>query len=91
MTSNAVSPLSPAEVQLTLWAFIVIYIVLLTLYITYLVRAMRIGPEDGTQQPFSQKTTSHVTMPAGDGASGSTPALSGQLISLNQERTERFV
>ena len=91
MTANAVSPLSPAEVQLTLWAFIVIYIVLLTLYIRYLVRAMRIGPEDGTQQPFSQQTTSHVTMPAVDGDRGSTPALSGQLISLNQERTERFL
>jgi cytochrome bd ubiquinol oxidase subunit I len=75
MTSNAVSPLSPAEVQLTLWAFIVIYIVLLTLYIRYLVRAIRIGPDDGTQQPLSQKTISNVTMPAIDGNSGIAPAL----------------
>ena len=75
MTSNAVSALSPAEVQLTLWTFIVIYMVLLTLYIRYLVRALRSGPEDRTQPPLSQKTTSNVTMPAVDADSGIAPAL----------------
>jgi cytochrome bd-type quinol oxidase subunit 1 len=75
LTSNAVSSLSPAEVQLTLWAFIVIYIILLTLYIRYLMRAIRIGPEDGTPSPFTQIITRNVIRPAGDGNSGITPAL----------------
>lgn len=44
LTSKAVSPLNPAVVLSSLILFVIIYLVLLTLYITYLVRTIRTGP-----------------------------------------------
>ncbi|GHO82678.1 cytochrome ubiquinol oxidase subunit I [Dictyobacter formicarum] len=45
-TTAAVSPLAPGVVVASLSAFIVVYLALLTLYIAYLVRAIRRGPGD---------------------------------------------
>jgi len=46
LTADAVSPLNPAVVLTSLTFFVLVYLVLLTLYITYLVRAIRTGPND---------------------------------------------
>ena len=48
-TAAAVSPLAPGVVVASLTAFVLIYLTLLTLYIVYLVRTIRRGPEDVPQ------------------------------------------
>jgi cytochrome bd ubiquinol oxidase subunit I len=45
-TVNAVSPIAPGLVVASLTLFILIYLTLLTLFIAYIVRAIRRGPED---------------------------------------------
>jgi cytochrome bd ubiquinol oxidase subunit I len=46
MTSSAVSPLSPGLVIASLIGFIATYVTLLTIYLAYMVRAVRQGPEE---------------------------------------------
>ena len=46
LTSDAVSPLSPYVVLGSLIAFAVIYTILLSLYVYYIVRLVRAGPDD---------------------------------------------
>ena len=45
-TTAAVSPLAPGLVVSSLTLFILTYLTLLTLFIAYIVRAIRRGPED---------------------------------------------
>ncbi len=66
LTSNAVSPLNPAVVVTSLIAILLVYVVLLTLYIGYLVRAIRTGPEDVPSLiPPASQTTSQSTREVG--------------------------
>jgi cytochrome bd ubiquinol oxidase subunit I len=62
------SNLSLGEVQITLWGVIIAYAILLTLYIRYIVKAVRIGPDDGTTAPIEQgNAKGSLTVSALDG------------------------